>query len=345
MIDKIQYSYRANLENEQKLQAGYFRECINHYGIPVTYFRYQTDFFASPSGTSCNYTYGETPVSNYTVSGDFNIYMNIQEDNPFLKKFGMSTAVNSEIYFMRDEFEEEFRDKLGTPTTNIFTSYISGNVINNECILSGNIVNNDLSGYTSAYTSVPTGSITGDFGFTFIRYPKKYNDQIAYSPSFTERYVNGTLTGNLSGLVDISGNGIIAGYVSGALNYYNNIAVGNNPNFKIAPQPGDFIRLKEFDIDVDNNEEYEITEVMDKNLSPNGINPLLKRYIWKCSITRRMPSHENVIGTTQQEKFTPNLSVYNNWSEIVSNDRIFDYNNNIDNIDNKSNKNNVYGDW
>ncbi len=38
---------------------------------------------------------------------------------------------------------------------------------------------------------------------------------------------------------------------------------------------------------------YEITDSNNQNLTTNGINPLVHKYIWKCEATRRIASHDN----------------------------------------------------
>lgn len=53
----------------------------------------------------------------------------------------------------------------------------------------------------------------------------------------------------------------------------------------------------------DIEEEYEIMQVFDRVLTNNnGINPLLGKYIFQCSATRRTPSHEEY---KQQKDYIP----------------------------------------
>lgn len=343
-ITTLRYLKRENLQNEAQLQKGYFREIIHSYGVDVQYFRLSTDYFESPSGIYSNYTYGESTCSPYTLSASMIVFMNVNDDSPMLRKFGIETATNAEIYFMKEDFTEQFRDIIGTPTSAIFSTIVSADISNFSGILAGEIIGNDLSGITSAYTEVPSGVISGIYSSTFDRYPKPVVPLIAISPSYTDRIVLGDLTGIITGEIDLSGNGYMNGNVSGLLQYFVSPARNSGPNWKIAPQVGDFIRLSEFDEEELNFFEYEITEVLDKDLTPNGVNPHIKRYIWKCSIVRRDPSNEIVSGTLQEEKNTPHFIDENNWHEIKSN-RIFDYSNTIDNIDKQNELDSVYGGY
>lgn len=325
-LSEVRYLKRKNLENEALLQKGYFREIIYHYGMDVEYYRLALDYYATPSGLMANYVYGESPTSTYEVSADLVAFVSIEQDNPMLKQFGIESSVNSELYVMRQDFEESLRDKVGLPTTGIFTSTIYGDIADFSGLLTGTVVGGELSGVTSATTVVPSGSISGTFSSVFTRYPVAVNPTIVRPMFFTDRTVNGTMAGTVSGTIDASGNGIISGTASGVLTYFSSAqCVSGKTVWGIAPQVGDFIRLKEFDSDVNNYEEYEVTQVNDKDLSPHGLNPHVKRYLWRCGIVRRDPSNEIVSASSiQKEAFSPVMTEWNTVQEVRSN-MIFDY--------------------
>ena len=342
-ISKLRYMKRENLQSEAQLQKGYLREMIHSYGIDVQYFRLATDYFEAPTGIYSNYTYGETTCSPYTLSADMIVYMNVNDDSPMLRKFGIETATNAEVYFMKEDFTEQFRDIIGTPTSGIFSTLVTADIENFSCILEGSVIGYDLSGITSAYTQVPSGEISGIYTADFKRYPKPVVPLIAISPGYTDRIVVGDMSGPITGSIDISGNGYMEGEVTGLLQYFTSPALNAGPNWRIAPQVGDFVRLSEFDDEELNFFEYEITEVLDKDLTPNGVNPHIKRYLWKCSIVRRDPSAEDISGTLQQEQNTPNYIEENTWHEIKSNE-IFDYSNPVDTVD-KEDSDSIYGGY
>ncbi len=347
-INKVQYLYRKNLHSEQRLMAGYYREQINHYGIPVTYFRYMTDFFApNVSGNiGMNYTYGEAPVATFPISADINVFVSMTEDNSLLKRFGMETAANAEMYFMQDDFTESFRDLVGSPTSAFYSTQINSTIESFSGLLSAQIITGELSGMTSAYTIVPSGHTTGLFNFPFIRYPVAWNKDLAVTQYYTQRHVVGTLSGILHSNIDATGFGTVSGDIQGNLMYFSDQKDPTSLSvWKIAPRVGDFIRMREFDEDVSNYEEYEITQIDDKSLTPQGLNPLLKRYIWRCTMVRRAPSHELINGPLQQEAFTPNYLADNQWHDTVSNTQVFDYANPVDTLDNKPNEDGVYGGY
>lgn len=352
-INTVQYLYKKNnFQNQQKLHAEYLRECINHYGIPVTYFKNDQNFFKSLSGDAyvVNRTYGENPYGQYTLSANMNLFMSMQTDNPYLRKFGMETVTNTEIAFMRDDFEEQFRDIVGFPETDSFSILVSGNIVSLSGIAMGDVVNDELSGYVSGSVVLPSsGYSTSTVGYSFIRYPRRYFDLLYRSGAYTERVVAGQLSGTLYSYADVDGAGIVSGILTGDLSYRQTNMKNSGPNWGIAPVVGDFIRMREFDSDLENYEEYEITDVQDKSLVPSseGLNHLLRRYIWKCTVVRRDPSNENVTASDiAQEKFTPDPVVQNEWHEEISNN-IFDYDTEVPDptYDNELGMDSVYGKY
>lgn len=81
----------------------------------------------------------------------------------------------------------------------------------------------------------------------------------------------------------------VSGVLSGELTYHTLDNIENSPTWQIAPQVGDFFKLKYGEVE----EEYEITQLYDQLLTnSNGINPLFGKYIFNCLAVRRTDSHE-----------------------------------------------------
>lgn len=133
---------------------------------------------------------------------------------------------------------------------------------------------------------------------------------------------------------------MLCGNLIGNISYYSEY---NPDKIIMKPMPGDFFRLS---FDEYNHLEYEITEVINQNLTAGGMNPLLARYTWQCSVIRRTPSFETVYSNNQsEEKLAINQKEkLNNAVEIVSN-TIHDYScrnsyvNDVDDVNSDS----VYG--
>lgn len=82
---------------------------------------------------------------------------------------------------------------------------------------------------------------------------------------------------------------MLSGYVHGSVLFFDLDRMGKYCE-KIRPDVGDIVAL-DFP-DENNREKYEITECLDKQLTQDGLNPLLHKYIWKCKARRYINSHE-----------------------------------------------------
>lgn len=149
---------------------------------------------------------------------------------------------------------------------------------------------------------------------------KYLQDSLSYdnSQQLKDYNISGTL--NISNEIKRYGSGILCGNLSGTITYYKEY---NPDGLILKPMPGDFFRLS---FDDYNHLEYEITQVINQNLTAAGMNPLMARYSWQCTVIRRTPSFETVVGSNQsEEKLAINQKErLNNSVEIVS-DKIYDY--------------------
>ena len=63
------------------------------------------------------------------------------------------------------------------------------------------------------------------------------------------------------------------------------------------------------------NYDYEITNIADRTITPDGINPLLGKYVWKCNATRRYDSYETIsINQEETESTTTTITQTNTQS-------------------------------
>lgn len=328
-IKQIRYQREEDLEPQREIHRGYFREIIHQYGVDATYFRKDSNFYESPSGAYVNYAYGEETTATYFLSADVIIYMEMEGDSILMSKFGIETDGDANSYILIEDFTEQFRDLIGTERLYIPDLTISACVESGYTCLSAEVSSPGLEGKIEECLTFdlsalsPSGSfVSGVTIMPFERTPSVMNPFTKSSPEYTEQATSGTVSGYYSGFLDASGNGAISGDVSGNLIYMGEPANNAGPNWEIAPQVGDFFRIQFHD--GVNNEEYEISRISDKDLISDGLNPLLDRYIWKMSVTRRDPSYELVIGENDEEPWTTDKSEQNVWHETES-DEIFDY--------------------
>lgn len=347
-ITQIRYHKEEDLEPQREIHRGYFREIIHQYGVDASYFRKDLNFYESPSGSTVNYAYGEETTATYFLSAGLILYMEMEGDSILMNRFGIETDGDASCYILIDDFTEQFRDSIGTERLYIPNMQISGDIISGSGVLSADVIAPGLIGTVSETLvfdvdalSATGGAVSAVVNMPFVRTPSVMNPFTKSSPAYVDQATSGTLYGDVFGTLDVSGTGTMVGNLSGSLIYRSTPAENAGPNWGIAPQVGDFFRIQFHD--GVNNEEYEISRISDKDLITDGLNPLLDRYIWKLSVTRRDPSYEMVIGD-DEEPWTQDKSEQSDYHEIES-DEIFDYDTQIVDAVDGTHSNQIYGDY
>lgn len=85
---------------------------------------------------------------------------------------------------------------------------------------------------------------------------------------------------------------------------------------KIHPAVGDIVTI-DFP-DESNRERYEITECFDKQLTQDGISPLLHKYIWKCKARRYVNSYEEITPNEADDRLQEKIDYQSHVSEEVA---------------------------
>lgn len=83
---------------------------------------------------------------------------------------------------------------------------------------------------------------------------------------------------------------ILRGKLYGSILFHDLTKVGKYMDM-IHPDVGDIVTI-DFP-DENNRQQFEITECFDKNLTNDGINPLLHKYVWKCKARRYVNGGED----------------------------------------------------
>jgi hypothetical protein len=210
--------------------------------------------------------------------------------------------------------------------------------------------NGDFTGYgnwsgtltfsSNAYSEI-SASINTDYSasitlssiaYSTPNYSIPVNDDLAKYDSYVisgGSILDDSIVYNYTATLDASGNGSIIGTLSGSLDYYSLEEVSEYFHY-IRPKVGDIVQI-DFPGTTD-NEQYEITDAYDKDLSNDGINPLLHKYIWKCAALRRTPSYENIEETENAaEEFISILKEKQYVSDKIV-DQIEDYSDDVDEI-------------
>ena len=356
----LRFMAKDNLKHQQKIMGENYRDIIHNYGIDVTYFRRliesELDTYTGNLSSDIRHIYNDGSTDSYWLSADMIIYLDIQGDSYLLSKFGIQTEADGAAYFTVDDFTEKFVDDIGEQVTGIlsgtfdtpFVSCYYDNKVMTSGWLSGIIGNADISGIVKedCYSHLHDFYATNSHFLSGLNViPEVVNSDI-FKPSYYD--YERTISGDngwyctYSGHVDDNWIGHATGVMSGTYIYNTRFHEKNHKKLPIRPQVGDFFRMNDFQ--EDNPEEYEITEMTDRNLMSDGISPLLGTYIWKMNVVRREPSYEEILDGKGDQEEPDTLSQLDNnkWDDLVG-DEIFDYDK--QEIDGQKDVDNVYGDF
>jgi hypothetical protein len=363
----LRFMSKQNLVHTQRIMGEQFRDIIHNYGIDVIYFRRFIDnelsSYTGNLSSDIEHVYGDETTDTFWLSAPMVIYLDIQGDSYLLSKFGIQTDADGQCFFTVEDFNEQFADTVGEQVT----GELSGNFITpmlscydnaaeplNKYYSSGNISavigNADISGiveqkitermhnfiYTNNYYN-PINLINETVNPDIIE-PNYYD---------YERTITNPPSGwycHYRGHTDDNWEGSASGYITGQYIYNTKFLEKNHPKDPITPQVGDFFRLKDFQ--EDNPEEYEVTQITDRNLMADGISPLLGTYMWQMDVVRREPSYEDVLSGQgiQEEPDIESQLEQNKWSSNIGNE-IFNYDKeSVDEVD-PADSDSVYGDY
>jgi hypothetical protein len=347
-VNTLQYLQKDHIEESQKLQMGYYRDLINQYGIPIKYFKHNTTYLKNFRTDREDYIRGENPHLEFQTSAELMAYVQVDNSIVQLTTFGLQTNDNFKVSFLIPDFEWAHSQWLGEEQTlsGIYQEF-SADVSGFNTVLSSEYINSDgwLSGVVSSqesFTELDSGITSGSITCQFTAYdPQLIIQPLLYLRNYYDAFKVYQSEFDLyySSNVDASGNGQVTGYISGDISYnkYTNFMDFRK---RIIPQVGDVIRIEI----ADTFEDLEVTQILDRRPTTDGLNPLLKKYIWQLDCVRREVSHEDMIGEHPQEIATPIdiIDKQRGIREYLS-DQEFDYNTEDADSRDKMRSDRIYG--
>ena len=131
---------------------------------------------------------------------------------------------------------------------------------------------------------------------------------------------------------------VLSGYVHGSLLFFDIDMLGKYAS-TIRPAVGDLIAI---DFPSDKNREmYEITDCFDKQLTQDGISPLLHNYIWKCKAKRYVNAHEEQAPVNEADERVEEHEMYDQLIDGTVTDQISMY----DTLSSDIKEDSVYGGY
>lgn len=343
---EIRYLKRQHLEQEAKLVSNYYRDLIRMYGIDCTYHKLNTKNFEEfipivSENNILRQAYGYEVEPNYSIKADMITYMEIENDIFQLNKYGIIPNMDVNFCFDSNDFACSLAEQLGQfkeyQLSTDISSDISIETINNKLPIKLSV---DYTNLTNKNKNDVDEQITGVLTYEISNYTintdisnslllgkdgSKFNVKFPVNPYIYNSF-NHTLT-NISCLdsvlnlnykiipnyippiissdvpTDISSYSLI-GNAYGTVLFYSLDKIGKYVE-KIHPEVGDIIEI-DFP-DETNREQYEITESLDKQMTQDGINPLLHKYIWKCKARRYVNSYEEIDTNEANERVEEQL--------------------------------------
>lgn len=244
--------------------------------------------------------YGFVPNTGITLT--FDAIQFACDLAPYVSVYKEYPIEKTEIVCEVPSFNNSITSYIDPKTKNIISGYISSDIWpfelglgraetfkcgvcqgNIRCVLSGYELGKENTIICDPYEHI-------DFKIEFPR-----NDDLYHSLKYkmqNEEYLETMimLTYKVDQIGDINPRYVLSGYVHGSVLFFDTDRM-NKYSEKIRPDVGDIVAL-DFP-DENNREHYEITECLDKQLTQDGLNPLLHKYIWRCKAKRYINSYED----------------------------------------------------
>lgn len=279
-------NYDRNVQRIQLLKTR-FDDMIRINGVDLVYFRKFNTFFQEDQQNHANMIYGEDTTAEYYLSGLVRAYLQIGKQEFAFNLMGYQAQEQIDIWLTIQDFRARFGTKIGKVQSDLFAVPITGDLYNMEYF---------------GYMDVPEfyAQIYGQLDQNLRvknAYPQIKQRPINYNCYNTISRISNLqpLTGYLNGTLKdyIENDSYVTGYVKGQIWYHSLDNIQNSPSWQIAPQVGDYFKFLVGQI----QQEYQIHQVLDKQLTKDGLNPLLGKYLFRCKAVRRVPSeqqHNNI---------------------------------------------------
>lgn len=346
---EVRYLKRKSLEQESRIIGNALRDQIRQYGVDCVYYKLDTSSYRDfkdivDQNTILRRAYGYNTLPDYTLSTHMITYADVQQDIFLLNKIGINPNVEIDFHFDRIDFACSFAPKVGqyreykldestivceVPSPSASCMLSCDDMHCESCDISCQL----LSCYSFPYSCE---MLSGKFRFELhpYEYDNEYhvicnpycntkfnvsfpaNNDLYMSLKYTieddeylETLIHFTYRIDQIKVDDDSYKSMLSGKVSGSLLFYDIDQLGKYVDM-IHPSIGDIVEI-DFPDDK-NKEKYEITDCYDKQLTQDGINPLLHKYIWKCKARRYINSFEDNTPQSDADDRVEEMHRYNN---------------------------------
>lgn len=345
----LRFIRRQNLEQESLVVGNYFKDIINSFGIDCHYYKlsllYPEIFSTIIDQNNILYNaYGYQYATDYHISATMITYMEVENDIFNLNKYGLIPDTNVNFYFDSKEFACALAYQLGklkeykidevevsydlTPeeVQNFdFAEYIRTDFLSAEIVADLNDIEVKLGEETEVRcfirkcTDLKINIPVNNFlykSFNYSIYAEHPEDAMILFKFVLKK-------------IPRKNKYHLSGKIYGSVLFHDLEMIGKYSE-SIVPCVGDVIVI-DFP-STTSPERYEITECTNKQLTSDGINPLLHEYIWKCKAKRFVDSENNLpeenmddkkvaekidLTSVGMEKVADKISIYTDKEDMV----------------------------
>lgn len=369
--EEVRYLRRKNLEQESRIVGNALRDQIRQYGVDCVYYKLNqkdyTDFKnIIDQNAVLKHAYGYDMNPDYTLSAHMITYADVQQDVIMLNKIGIVPDTTIDFNFDRIDFACALAPKIGqlkeykvdeTPvvckvpdisafeseedieqafpfqlgTRDVLPMYrcrmLSGWLqalvdryeFDKECTISCRPYE-----HTQFNVQFPAN----DDLYRSLKYKIQNDDYLE-----TKLWLTYKVTRVQADPWHYEA--VLSGFIHGSVLFYDIEELGKYST-TIHPSVGDIVEI-DFPDD-QNKEKYEITECYDKQLTNDGLNPLLHRYIWRCKARRHISSYEenapsqkadekvvemNTFRSLEDRQVTQKVELYDEIGEGIKEDAVY----------------------
>lgn len=355
---ELRYMKRGNLEQESRIVGNYYRDLIRSYGVDCNYYVHNTDQYSNfkltiDQNTILKQAYGYDISPDYSLSAKMLTFLEVQQDIFQLNKFGLNPDMDVDFYFDSVDFACALAPKLGQfkeykldeRTVTCEVPYLDDRcelIDGHEVYLSSYQFPYELGlGYAAQYScEMLSGlfrAVIPGYEFdkeqTIVCQPYEHTDFFVKFPvnkdlykSFKRKiendefletliYLTYKVTKVKTGPNDEDFKCILTGKIHGSVLFFDINSIGKYVD-QIHPNVGDIITI-DFP-DENNREQYEITDCFDKQLTQDGISPLLHKYVWKCKAKRYINSYEDMENNEANDRLQEKIDYQSRVTEEVA---------------------------
>jgi hypothetical protein len=260
-----------------------FDQAISNYGIDLTYFRKYNTFFKDDDENHANMIYGEDSTAQFYASGVIRAFVSVDNMAWNFNQIGLEATEQINMYVTIENFEQSFANRIGKIETRHIEVPVTGDTIHNE--ITGMINEPEFQAFV--YSQFDDNMSIKHAQIKML--PKEVDNTFYYARfNNTSIYeISGDLGGRLK--YDSQYPYGVYGLLAGDLSFHGKDNIEGSETWQLAPQVGDYFKL---DTPTGISEEWEINQVFDRNLTKNGLNPLLGKYVYQMTAVRRVESHE-----------------------------------------------------